>query len=153
MATHQLQYLLNSVAMVTVPENLKPTVAEAIYQMVSATNEQEVNKISHILRAFPTDSVDPLFPEFNQVLTPCLMTYGECVNHFKSEQEKNTDIFSQMISLGQFLAYAGLLQAFLLAPQGPVDPAHKVAVKLEYTKQEVSLLCFEFLPLSSCPVA
>ena len=50
--------------------------------------------------------------------------------HVESHQE-------YLMQTGLGLANVSLLQALLLAPQGPVDPAHKQAVKLEYCNLEV----------------
>ena len=51
----------------------------------------------------------------------------------KEEQSWIEDMFTQ----GKTWFYIGLLQTFLLAPQGPVDPAHKQAVKLKYMQEQV----------------
>lgn len=43
-----------------------------------------------------------------------------------------------MLTLGRGWAHLGLLEIQLLAPRGPVDPAEKKALKLQYVKNEVS---------------
>ena len=73
-----------------------------------------------------------LFPEFSSVATRCLVSIREY------NDSVNTDaMLQQQCMLGEAWTNAGLLQTFLLAPQGPVDPVEKLAVKLEYFRQEV----------------
>ena len=43
-----------------------------------------------------------------------------------------------LTKLGTGWTHLGLLEVQLLAPRGPVDPAEKKALKLQYVKNEVS---------------
>ena len=45
----------------------------------------------------------------------------------------------KLFDLGRCWTIVGILQVFLLAPQGPVDPVHKLAVELKHKKEQV---CF-----------
>ena len=77
-------------------------------------------------------NVTALFPEFSSVATRCLASIRE----YNSLVNGNARL-QQQCMLGEAWTNAGLLQTFLLSPQGPVDPVEKLAVKLEYFQQEV----------------
>ncbi|XP_074663211.1 midasin-like [Tubulanus polymorphus] len=47
------------------------------------------------------------------------------------------DPMKRLYECGKLWSYVGLLQTLLLAPQGPVDPAEKQAIKLTYTNEQI----------------
>ncbi|XP_072178223.1 midasin-like [Diadema setosum] len=54
------------------------------------------------------------------------------------EDELNGSHLPHLFCLGQCWVHLGHLQTHLLAPQGPVDPAERNAIKLEYVREELS---------------
>ena len=63
---------------------------------------------------------------------------------FLSAGSFNEDLFA----LGKCWVHLGHLQAVLLAPTGPVDPAEKQAIRLRYVREEVKQLvdlCIKFV--------
>ncbi|XP_071480621.1 midasin-like [Diadema antillarum] len=54
------------------------------------------------------------------------------------EDELNGSYLPHLFCLGQCWVHLGHLQTHLLAPQGPVDPAERNAIKLEYIREELS---------------
>ena len=137
MATSQVQHLFTSIAEVAVTSQEKNVTLKCIGNLHSAKQLEEVHSVLEtVTQQFCGDLMSPIFPEFDNILKSVAEAYKLS---FSKVNEDSASPFDRLISLGNLLALAGMLQAFLLAPQGPVDPVQKVAVKLEYAKQEVRL--------------
>lgn len=94
------------------------------------------------------DKYSILMAGFGEVFRSTLVAFNDMFLHHQPSDHhdnKHADVSQHAFHNGLALVHVGLLQAFLLAPVGPVDPAEKKAVKLEYLKEEVS--CFNFLHL------
>ena len=61
------------------------------------------------------------------------------------------DHLVDLMALGKGWAHLGLLEVHLLAPTGPVDPAEKKALKLQYVRNEVGLIRLLVLVNQVCP--
>ena len=85
-------------------------------------------------------SLNILLPNSENVISKCLSSVYKCIKVILCEPIRGQEpVWVQQNMLGEAWAYTGLLQSFLLAPQGPVDPAEKKTIMLKYTNQEV---CF-----------
>ena len=77
--------------------------------------------------------LEVLLPKYQEVVS-ALMT--SC--RHRSEGTENVSVRKLAFRNGEIFMLGGLLQTFLLAPQGPVDPAEKQQFQLTYAEQEVS---------------
>ena len=96
-----------------------------------------VNLTSYVLKESDTFSL----------LSPCLRDsleeLSEIVVQISPEQQfDKSHHWKVLFNLGRCWTIVGMLEAFLLAPQGPVDPAHKLAVQLEHSEDQV---CTRFI--------
>ena len=79
--------------------------------------------------------LEVLLPNYQEVVTALMTSCKRC-----SEGIENAPVRKLAFRNGEIFMLAGLLQTFLLAPQGPVDPVEKQQFQLTYAEQEVSLI-------------
>ncbi|XP_035663677.1 midasin-like [Branchiostoma floridae] len=72
------------------------------------------------------------------LLTTCLQSLEDMVH--QDVRERGREEWRYRRERGSTWVQLGLLQVQLLAPQGPVDPAEKQAVKLGYVREEIRAL-------------
>ena len=95
--------------------------------------------ISHDVNLAELSVYDVLLPNFVDVTKATIAAVQPVLQHC-SQSGQSEDVTESAFENGKAMVHVGLLQSFLLAPQGPVDPAQKKAVQLEYARQEVSEL-------------
>ena len=76
-----------------------------------------------------------LLPNYQEVVSVLMTSCKRCL-----EGTEKAPVRRLAFRNGEIFMLAGLLQTFLLAPQGPVDPAEKQQFQLTYAEQEVSLI-------------
>lgn len=123
---------LMSATVITMPEMHQPDAREVFESLPAMMTSQQGDMDVNFHTALSHTNLAALFPDFGPIATRCLASIKEC-----SMLLETRETLLQQCMLGEAWTYAGLLQAFLLAPQGPVDPAEKLAVKLDYFRQEV----------------
>ncbi|CAH1229365.1 MDN1 [Branchiostoma lanceolatum] len=72
------------------------------------------------------------------LLTTCLQSLDDM--GYQDIREQGREVLQFRRECGGTWVHLGLLQVQLLAPQGPVDPAEKQAVKLGYVREEIRTL-------------
>ena len=71
-------------------------------------------------------------------LLDALAVFVSSHNQLSSGREKHdAKWLTQVFSSAQLWLIVGLLQSHVLQPQGPVDPAYKQSVKLDYARRQV----------------
>ena len=73
-----------------------------------------------------------MVPNYQEVASTLVTSCRLCSDEIKSSPVRNMAFRN-----GELFIIGGLLQTFLLAPQGPVDPAKKRQFQLTYAEQEV----------------
>jgi hypothetical protein len=96
--------------------------------MLEENPEPALNEIQQFL--ISSSPVQILVPDYAAFVPRC------CVSIHNSMVAQSH--WDRVWKLGQAWVLFGCMQSSLLAPQGPVDPVHKLAVKMGYTKEEVS---------------
>ncbi len=81
-----------------------------------------------------------LVPEYTEVLKRTLCVIKKCLPHVFIQNSTNLNSDDAAVDNGQAFIHLGLMQTYLLAPQGPVDPAEKQTILLQYAQQEVRCL-------------
>ena len=102
---------------------------ELVETFIGSTGDLEMT-----LSGLDLGQLNVLMPNFEAVFKASLVAARTCMH-----QHKTATANQQAFDCGKALLHMGLLQTFLLAPQGPVDPAQKKAVKLEYAREEVCI--------------
>ncbi len=85
-----------------------------------------------------------LVPQYTKLLKKTLEVLKKCFSHTHTQSPGDRNLIHAAIDNGQTFIHIGLMQTYLLAPQGPVDPAEKQTILLQYTEQEVSLFILRF---------
>ena len=73
-----------------------------------------------------------LLPEIDSILQDLLKCFTEIL-----QADLPSSHLRELFATGRCWATVGMFQGFLLAPRGPVDPAYKLAVEMDYTQQQV----------------
>lgn len=128
---------LISATVVTMPEAHQSEAREAFESLPAMLMSEKADMDANIHEALSHVSLTALFPEFGTIATRCMAAIKGC-----SSLVRHQGTLLKQFMLGEAWTYAGLLQSFLLAPQGPVDPAEKQFVKLVYFRQEVRILWY-----------
>lgn len=79
--------------------------------------------------------VQILVPGYSTLIPAMCQSILECL-----KAEGGRDYWQRVLTLGLAWARFGMVQAALLAPQGPVDPVHKLTIKMAHIEREVSTL-------------
>ncbi len=69
---------------------------------------------------------------------PMELDFAEEISDEAESPKGGRNHLIDLLTLGKGWTHLGLLEVQLLAPRGPVDPAEKKALKLQYVKTEVS---------------
>lgn len=95
--------------------------------------------------------LDVLLPKYQEVVSIMITT----CKRFAEELQSIPQTSSSQVAFrnGEMFLIVGLLQAFLLSPQGPVDPAEKQNILLTYSEQEVCTVSGVFPLRTLTPVS
>ena len=84
-----------------------------------------------------TSALAPLCPEqLPQLLQRCLSSCDAGCALF-ANAGGSADAVSQMVAVGRFMGAVGLLQSYVMTPQGPVDPVQVLRIRLEHVRKQV----------------
>ena len=118
------------------PETHQSEAREAFESLPAMLASQEADTNTRFHNSLSHASVAALFPEFGAIATRCVATIQEC-----SAVVDHQEALLKQCKLGEAWTYTGLLQSFLLVPQGPVDPVEKIMLKLNnFTKEVMAIL-------------
>ena len=123
---------LVSATVATMPETHQSEAREAFESLPAMLASQKVDPSTSFHDALSHASVAVLCPEFGAIATRCVATIQEC-----SALADHQGALLKQCKLGEAWTYTGLLQSFLLVPQGPVDPVEKIMLKLSNFTKEV----------------
>ena len=123
---------LVSATVATMPETHQSEAREAFESLPAMLASQKADPSTSFHDALSHASVAVLCPEFGAIATRCVATIQEC-----SALADHQGALLKQCKLGEAWTYTGLLQSFLLVPQGPVDPVEKIMLKLSNFTKEV----------------
>ncbi|XP_077869169.1 midasin [Saccoglossus kowalevskii] len=124
---------------------------EILKEVIGSFNYEDPSIIS---RLDETVESKPLLPVYaRELLTECIdclklelsanQQASDYVSNQSGSRNKSHDHLTDQLNCGIGWVKLGLLQTLLLAVQGPVDPAEKVAIQLQYTADEIKELSDE----------
>ena len=81
--------------------------------------------------------LEVLLPKYQQVVHALFKSCKQCLEEMQSGFNGPAGNVANIN--GEMFLFGGLLQTFLLSPQGPVDPAEKQNFLLKYAEEEVTI--------------